>query len=83
MPKKIVFNFEASLAELTQLLEKMEAGGLSLEGSMQCFEEGIALNQRCQEALSAAEQKVEILMQKAEGVCELLPFESKEENNIN
>ena len=39
----------------------MEAGELSLEESLSAFERGIALTRSCQQALQAAEQKVEIL----------------------
>lgn len=39
----------------------MEGGELSLEDSLSAFERGIALTRSCQQALQAAEQKVEIL----------------------
>lgn len=63
-PKKEQFNFETALAELNQLVEKMEQGGLSLEQSLQDFERGIALTRQCQDALKTAEQKVKILLEK-------------------
>lgn len=63
------FNFETALTELTQLVEKMEAGGSSLEESLKNFERGIQLSRQCQEALKAAEQKVEILIQKEGGLA--------------
>jgi exodeoxyribonuclease VII small subunit len=58
------FNFEAALAELNQLVEKMERGGISLEESLADFERGIALTRQCQQALKTAEQKVHILLEK-------------------
>jgi exodeoxyribonuclease VII small subunit len=54
-------SFEESLSELEALVERMESGELSLEESLSAFERGIALTRSCQEALQAAEQKVEIL----------------------
>lgn len=54
-------SFEEALNELEALVERMERGDLSLEESLQTFERGIQLTRSCQEALSAAEQKVEIL----------------------
>lgn len=64
MPKKNKpFDFEATLAELEQLVEKMEAGEAPLEDSLKDFEQGIALTRVCQQALQEAEQKVQILMQ--------------------
>lgn len=66
-------NFEETLAELEALVEKMEAGELSLEESLQHFERGIALAGACREALAKAEQKVRILLEK-EGKAALEPF---------
>lgn len=62
--KKNAASFEDSLGELEQLVERMETGELSLEESLGAFERGIALMRSCQEALQAAEQKVEILTAK-------------------
>jgi exodeoxyribonuclease VII small subunit len=56
--------FEESLSELEALVENMETGELSLEDSLSAFERGIALTRYCQQALQAAEQKVEILTAK-------------------
>ena len=66
-------NFEKTLAELENLVEKMEAGELSLEESLQHFERGIALTGACREALAKAEQKIQILLEK-EGKAALEPF---------
>ncbi|QLH42589.1 MAG: exodeoxyribonuclease VII small subunit [Coxiellaceae bacterium] len=64
-PSNDSFNFETALNELNTIVEKMEAGGLSLEESLGQFERGIALTRQCQQALTDAQQKVQILMQKA------------------
>ena len=71
-------DFEAALAELNALVEQMETGGLSLEQSLACFEKGISLTRGCQQALSQAEEKVKILMQK-NGEPELVNFQEKYE----
>lgn len=54
-------SFEDSLNELEALVERMESGDMSLEESLGAFERGISLTRSCQQALQAAEQKVEIL----------------------
>ncbi|MFA6036911.1 MAG: exodeoxyribonuclease VII small subunit [Legionellales bacterium] len=59
--KKPTFNFEQSLAELETIVKKMETGDLTLEQSLEQFEQGMKLSTLCQEALTQAEQKVEIL----------------------
>ena len=70
-------DFESALQELETLVEKMEQGELSLEDSLQHFERGVILSRTCQQALKAAEQKVEILMQK-NAREEITPFDSED-----
>ena len=53
------------MAELETLVERLEQGDLPLEESLKAFERGVALTRSCQAALKEAEQKVEILLQKA------------------
>lgn len=53
--------FEESLAELEQLVDRMEQGNLPLEDALKLFERGIELSRNCQKALKEAEQKVQIL----------------------
>jgi exodeoxyribonuclease VII small subunit len=80
VPKKTnTINFEKTLAELEQLVEKMEEGDLSLEESLKYFERGVMLTKACQQALSEAEQKVNILLKK-DGKSELEPF-NQDNNN--
>ena len=68
------FNFENSLAELETLVQQMEQGDLTLEDSLAAFERGISLTRGCQTALAQAEQKVNVLMQDAQGRVIEQPF---------
>ena len=52
-----------------------DAGELSLDDAMKAFEKGIKLTRDCQESLSQAEQKVQVLMEK-NGTETLEPLES-------
>ena len=70
---KKAFRFEESLAELEQLVERMEQGNLSLEESLKLFEHGVQLTCSCQKALKEAEQKVQILLEE-NGQPTLKPF---------
>ncbi len=54
-------SFEDALAELENLVERMESGELTLEESLASFERGVSLTRTCQQALKEAEQRVEIL----------------------
>lgn len=71
--------FEKSLAELEALVEKLERGDVPLEESLKTFERGVALTRECQTALKAAQQRVDILLQK-NGEATLAPFETAEES---
>ncbi len=65
MAKVKKLDLESSLQSLESLIDRMENGGLSLEASLEEFEEGIKLVQSCQKSLNEAEQKVEILLKKS------------------
>jgi len=70
--KKEPVDFEQALAELEELVGRMEQGDLSLEQSLKDFERGIHLTRSCQQALKEAEQKVQILTrQKGEETLDL------------
>jgi exodeoxyribonuclease VII small subunit len=67
--------FETAFEQLQAAVKKLESGELSLEQSLKQFEEGVRLTRLCQEYLTAAEQRVEILMKSnSEGSVSLQPF---------
>jgi exodeoxyribonuclease VII small subunit len=71
--KKAAPSFEESLAELEQLVNRLERGEITLEESLAAFERGVNLTRTCQKALQDAEQKVQILIEK-NGSQVLEPF---------
>ena len=75
-------DFEASLAELEGIVEKLEQGELSLDESLKQFERGVQLTRSCQAALTLAEQKVEILLRKTGSPEEFepAPFDSDDDD---
>ena len=54
-------HFEKALADLEALVERLENGDLSLEESLKAFEAGVRLTQECQQALTQARQRVQVL----------------------
>ncbi|HEY8279377.1 MAG TPA: exodeoxyribonuclease VII small subunit [Bdellovibrionota bacterium] len=54
--------FEKTLERLQDLVRELESGDCSLEDSIKKFEEGMALARSCQDRLTQAEQKIEILL---------------------
>lgn len=81
-PRAETPDFEKSLAELEQIVERMEQGELSLDESLKQFERGIALTRSCQAALQQAEHKVEILLRKSGATpdADIQPFEGEQDN---
>lgn len=71
-------NFEQSLKELEDIVRKMEQGELSLEHSLEAFEEGVKLTRNCQTALQKAEQKVAILVKNSDGELTTTDFNTSQ-----
>lgn len=59
--------FESSLAELERIVRDMEQGDLPLEESLQLFEQGVRLSHECQERLTEAERRIEVLLRDSQG----------------
>ncbi len=54
--------FEKKLERLEEIVKVMEAGNTSLEESLKIFEEGVRLSRELQNTLTAAEEKVKVLL---------------------
>jgi exodeoxyribonuclease VII small subunit len=65
--KRTAVDFEKALSELEARVHQLESGDLSLEDALKAFEEGISLTRDCQLALTEAEQKVQLLLEKSDG----------------
>ena len=77
-------SFEASLEALERIVQQLEDGDLPLEKSLELFEQGIKLSRECQERLSQAERRIEILLRDNQGRPIVGPFEAAnadEDNN--
>jgi exodeoxyribonuclease VII small subunit len=61
--------FEAALAQLESLVTRLESGDLPLDEALRTFERGVQLTRECQGALAAAQQKVQLLLQRGETVA--------------
>ncbi|RME81934.1 MAG: exodeoxyribonuclease VII small subunit [Zetaproteobacteria bacterium] len=51
-------SFEEAIAELEAIVQRLEAGELTLEESVRCFERGTELARRCEALLEEAEQRI-------------------------
>ena len=76
MGKKI--SFEEAMLSLEDIVKKLECGGLSLEESLSSFEEAVKLVKICNEKIEAAEQKVKMLVENADGSVTDVPFDTND-----
>ncbi len=75
-------DFEQALAELENLVERLERGDLPLDEALKTFERGVELTRYCQSSLKAAQQKVEILLKRS-GQAAAEPFTVPENGSEN
>lgn len=53
--------FEAAMAELESIVERMESGALSLEDSLEAYRRGATLVARCRGMLATVQEQVKVL----------------------
>ena len=51
-------SFEQALGELEARVRRLDSGELPLEQALKVFEEGVKLQQECQDLLDAADQQI-------------------------
>lgn len=75
-----VKDFETALKSLEDIVTKLESGDLTLDRSLELFEEGVKISRFCSSKLAEAERKVETLMKSADGGLKEVPFSADEES---
>ncbi len=68
-------SYEALMARLEEVVDRLEGGNLSLEESLAAFEEGVGLVRAGEARLDEAEKKVELLLAGPEGKPVAEPLE--------
>ena len=68
-------DFATTVEQLEQLVERLESGELTLEGSLAAFEQGFRLTREAQRRLDAAELRVRTLVESPDGNIELSAFD--------
>ncbi|OJY43561.1 MULTISPECIES: exodeoxyribonuclease VII small subunit [unclassified Pseudonocardia] len=59
--------YEQARDELTEVVRRLESGGLSLDESVALWERGEALATRCEEQLAGARERVQKVLDGADG----------------
>lgn len=62
--------FEQALARLEEIVRKLESGNVSLDESIEIYQEGITLSKQCSGMLEEAEGKVMAIVNKEQDVIE-------------
>ena len=52
-------SFEDALAELEQIVRRLEAGQVKLDEAIECYERGALLKRHCEQKLNEAQQRVD------------------------
>jgi len=73
MPKKM--SFEEALAELEEIVNKIDTGQESLADAVSSFERGVALKNHCEKMLKEAKLKIEKITITAENKIEFTEVE--------
>ena len=55
--------FEQCMAELTDLVGKLESGELNLDESLKVYERAVAVRERCRKILDESERKIQKIME--------------------
>ena len=66
--------FEEAIAKLEEAVRLLESGSLTLDGSIEKYEDALKYVKICNEMLQNAEQKVKILTESADGSISDRPF---------
>jgi len=70
--------FEAALAELEQIVRKLETGEGTLDSAIAAYERGSTLRRLCEAKLAEAELKVSRIVAGEGGAPRLAPFDADE-----
>ncbi|HEX3818255.1 MAG TPA: exodeoxyribonuclease VII small subunit [Chthoniobacterales bacterium] len=69
-------SFEEAMKRLEEIVEKMESGELPLEDLIVRYEEGVKLVKVCQERLTSAEERIEMITRNSAGKPVVKDFEA-------
>jgi exodeoxyribonuclease VII small subunit len=73
--------FEDRLTALEAVVERLERGELTLDESVQLFEEGVKLSNACKVELEKAEGRVQVLVE-GKGGMQVAEFDDEDEPEV-
>ncbi len=73
LPDIAAMSFEDALAELEQIVRRLEAGQVKLDEAILCYERGAQLKRHCERKLNEAQQRVERIVVGPDGAIAAEP----------
>ena len=77
-PRQAQMPFDEALRKLEEIVQRLEAGEISLEESIRLFEAGVQLSRICGGKLEEAERKIEMLVKDGPDGLRSVPFPDAE-----
>ena len=68
-------NFEEAISKLDSEVKRLESGNMTLDESIDAFEEAIKLVKICNDRLENAERRVRMLTENVDGMVSDVPFD--------
>ena len=69
----VAMSFEDALAELEQIVRRLEGGQVKLDDAIQSYERGAQLKRHCEKKLNEAQQRVERIVVGPDGTVTAEP----------
>jgi len=63
----VQYKYEEAITRLEKIIEQLEKGDLTLEQSLEFFEEGVRLTKICSKILDEADAKIQVLTRDLNG----------------
>ncbi len=70
-------SFDKALQELEVIVKRLEEGELTLEETIDLYQQGMQLSKQCHDKLELAEKKVQQIVEQ-QGALKLEPFHNKD-----
>lgn len=68
-------SFEEALAQLEEIVRKIDTGQEDLAAAINSYERGVLLKKHCEEMLKSAKLKIEKITENSEGIAQLSEVE--------
>ena len=75
-------SFEDALAELEQIVRRLEAGQVKLDDAILCYERGTQLKRHCEQKLNEAQQRVDRIVVGPDGAVSAAPAKKLRDEQV-